>query len=397
MRLDLATCAAVLLASTASATGQQSKWRPDPTFGSDVLAGMGMINVAISQLTSGAGHDTKKCSLRTAVVRREWSTMSNSERTAYTNAVLCLATKPSKSPAGFAAGAKNRYDDFVAHHVNSTLNIHGTANFLAWHRLFVWNYEEALRNECGYKGYQPYWNWGKSASDPVNSAYFDGSAYSMGGNGVFAAHNCTNALPSGVNCIPPGSGGGCVKTGPFKNWTVNISPTAPTSDAAQVPATGFLAYEPRCLSRDISQWVSSRWLTDAGITDLIANNKEMGPFQDTMQGVVDGTPFLDGFYGVHAGGHYTIGGDPGGDFFVSPGDPMFWLHHGQIDRTWWIWQNQDLKNRQNAIAGSIYLFNDPPLPLGTLNDWMDMGACGKSATIGDVMDTQGEFMCYIYL
>lgn len=67
MRFDLTTCA-VLLASTASAT----TWRPDPTFGSDVLAGMGMIKVAISQLTSGAGLDTKKCSLRTAVVRREW-------------------------------------------------------------------------------------------------------------------------------------------------------------------------------------------------------------------------------------------------------------------------------------------------------------------------------------
>lgn len=55
--------------------------------------------------------------------------MSNSERTAYSNAVLCLATKPSKSPAGFAAGAKNRYDDFVAHHVNNTLTIHGTVSY----------------------------------------------------------------------------------------------------------------------------------------------------------------------------------------------------------------------------------------------------------------------------
>lgn len=73
MRFDLTTCA-VLLAGTASATTAttQSKWRPDPTFGTDVLAGMGMINVAINQLTSGVGFDTSKCSLRNAVVRREW-------------------------------------------------------------------------------------------------------------------------------------------------------------------------------------------------------------------------------------------------------------------------------------------------------------------------------------
>lgn len=56
--------------------------------------------------------------------------------------------------------------------------------------------------------------------DPVNSPVFDGSAYSMSGNGAYETHNCTNALFSQtdppLNCIPPGQGGGCVKTGPFK-------------------------------------------------------------------------------------------------------------------------------------------------------------------------------------
>jgi tyrosinase len=37
--------------------------------------------------------------------------------------------KPSISPAGFAAGAKSRYDDFVALHMNQTLSIHGTVGF----------------------------------------------------------------------------------------------------------------------------------------------------------------------------------------------------------------------------------------------------------------------------
>jgi hypothetical protein len=35
--------------------------------------------------------------------------------------------------------------------------------------------------------------------------------------------------------------------------------------------------------------------------------------------------------------HYTIGGDPGGDLFTSPGDPAFWAHHSQMDRMWTIW------------------------------------------------------------
>jgi len=41
--------------------------------------------------------------------------------------------------------------------------------------------------------------------------------------------------------------------------------------------------------------------------------------------------------GPHGGIHYTIGGDPGGDFFTSPGDPAFWVHHGMMDRVWAIW------------------------------------------------------------
>jgi hypothetical protein len=27
--------------------------------------------------------------------------------------------------------------------------------FLPWHRYYLWHYENALRTECGYKGYQP--------------------------------------------------------------------------------------------------------------------------------------------------------------------------------------------------------------------------------------------------
>jgi hypothetical protein len=55
-------------------------------------------------------------------------------------------------------------------------------------------------------------------SDPINSPYFDGSPYSMSGNGKYEPHNYTNALPSNLNCIPPGQGGGCVKSGPFKEY-----------------------------------------------------------------------------------------------------------------------------------------------------------------------------------
>ena len=305
-------------------------------------------------------------------------------------------SKPSHNDPAEVPGAKSRYDDFLAVHINQTLSIHGTANFLSWHRFFTWTYEQALRTECGYKGYQPYWNWGRWALDPLSSPIFDGTATSMGGNGAYQAHNCTNGLPTGLNCIPPGNGGGCIASGPFKNMTVNMGPISPTlAEPEVVPAPSFYAYNPRCVKRDVSSWVSSRWTTDQNSTDLIVQNGEIGSFQTVMQG-----DFANGVYGVHTGGHFTIGGDPGGDLFASPGDPAFYLHHAQIDRTWWIWQNQDPEQRTTAIAGTITLNNNPPSRNGTLEDLIDLGVNADAITIGEVMSTTGITagpLCYIYV
>lgn len=71
--------------------------------------------------------------------------------------MLCLQATPAKTPSELAPGAKTRYDDFVVAHINQTFYIHNNANFLGWHRYFTWSYEQALRNECGYTGAQPYW------------------------------------------------------------------------------------------------------------------------------------------------------------------------------------------------------------------------------------------------
>ena len=80
-----------------------------------------------------AQNDKKRgtCNLSNVAVRREWNSLSRNERKEYTDAVLCLQKKQTKTPATLIPGARSRFDDWVGTHVNQTMNIHYTGTFLS--------------------------------------------------------------------------------------------------------------------------------------------------------------------------------------------------------------------------------------------------------------------------
>lgn len=243
--------------------------------------------------------------------------------------------------------------------------------------------------------YGRYWNWGLYAKDPVSSPIFDGSAYSMSGDGAPIPNKGPITLTLGDFApvyLPPGNGGGCVESGPFKDMKVNLGPVnLPLNDGSVLTGSG-LEYNPRCLKRDISAKVNSAYANATSIVNLILKNKNINDFQMVMQGVPG-----SGSIGVHGGGHYTLGGDPAGDVFVSPGDPVFYLHHGMIDLVWWTWQNLDYKNRRDAISGTGTFLNGPPSPDTTLDDVIDLGyAGGGPITMRELMSVHDGPFCYIY-
>ena len=99
---------------------------------------------------------------------------------------------------------------------------------------------------------------------------------------------------------------------------------------------------------------------------------------------------------VHGGGHFTISGYPGGDFYFSALEPAFYLHHGNIDRLWFIWQNLDWANRQ-GIMGTNTMFNQPPTPKAVLTDPMRFEPIHRDNQIKNAIDTVGgEPLCYVY-
>ena len=77
------------------------------------------------------------------------------------------------------------------------------------------------------------------------------------------------------------------------------------------------------------------------------------------------------------------------DFFSSPGDPLFWFHHGMVDRIWWIWQMQDPENRMNVLP------ENPPA-----DDFIDLNWTASRVNTWDQNDSiggNGGQYCYIYV
>ncbi|KAK3386328.1 hypothetical protein B0T20DRAFT_398137 [Sordaria brevicollis] len=349
----------------------------------------------------------KQCPPGKLKIRKEWGALTKSERLEYIQAVQCLQAKPSRYPSSLAPGAKSRFDDFVTTHINQTMTAHYTGNFLGLHRYFTFLYEQALRDECGYRGTQPYWDWAKTAETGLSSSpIFDGSATSMSGNSIFIPNQGDIVLgaiagsPLPPVYLPAGTGGGCVTSGPFANMTVNLGPVAldvPGGGPQASNPAGPLAYNPRCLVRDLTDAINQRYANASSIAFLLSQ-PNIDAFQMIMQGI-PGT----GDIGVHGGGHYSLGGDPGRDVAVSPGDPAFYLHHAMIDKVWWMWQMVDAEKRVygengTAVAGTRTFMNMPESEETTLDDEVDFGyAAGPKRKLRELMSVVEGPFCYAYV
>ena len=92
------------------------------------------------------------------------------------------------------------------------------------------------------------------------------------------------------------------------------------------------------------------------------------------------------------------------DTYSSPSDPVFFMHHANVDRIWHDWQITDRKNRLYQLSYPAYpitpLLNpDPALDkniTGGLDYPVSVGKLGPDVVINDLMDTKAGFLCYEY-
>ncbi|POS77600.1 hypothetical protein DHEL01_v204017 [Diaporthe helianthi] len=323
------------------------------------------------------------CTLETAAVRKEWGSLTTSERSNYIDAVLCVQNLPSQLNL---AGTKSRYDDFAATHINLTRSVHNNGVFFHWHRHFAYLWESLLRDECGYQGYQPYWNWALWP-DLAASPIFDGSMTSLGGNGEpIVDRPQTTTGPNG-QILPVGTGGGCIHSGPFANMTVTMGPF-PSTEMREGLRSNWSDYSPRCLSRDLNQF--GYQFTNQTMIDLALKQPNIGAFTEFVDVGVTGAQF-----GPHTGGHYSVGGVMR-DVFASPFEPAFFLHHTMVDKLWHDWQIIDFPERQFQYNGTSTVFNGNSTPPVSNETEIFFLSVGKTMRVKDVVNTLGGPYCYRY-
>ena len=272
-------------------------------------------------------------------VRKNWVTLTETERQNFLQAVVLLKDAEAFSGAGYS-----RYDMFVLIHFMiesvSTTGFpgydagHGLPHFLAWHRKFLLDFEDALNDvHPGHNIAIPYWDWTDTAglSDEILT---DTSA----------------ALGVELGLSPNGGvagGGGAVRSGFFafdRPGTGTNPTTLPGWWPASLPGwrirtdldlDGTLGAS---LVRDIGTIGGASWSlpNQAGIVALLG----LPDFVDISGPVTGFWVDLEG--GVHADGHNQF--SAGGLFahmshmYASVNDPMFWLHHSNVDRMWAMYQ-----------------------------------------------------------
>ncbi|KAI1845478.1 hypothetical protein JX265_012423 [Neoarthrinium moseri] len=296
-------------------------------------------------------------------VRVEWRTLTTVERAEYITAVKCLATKPS-----ILGLNSTLYDDFPWVHSQLNLDIHFVAQFLPWHRVFLQQYENALRSACGYSGLMPYWDWTQDAYRLPYSPLLDPSpnatAFSFGGNGAGECGFVPPTRPNPLLC--------CITSGPF----VDLRPKY------------FNNYEqPHCLNRFFSNITQNDgWNGQAYAPEMIANITANNTKFETFWQALESTP--------HGAVHGSLGGDMVPQ--TSPNDPLFFMHHAQVDRLWWLWQQADPTARILDYSGNKFAAYTGDDTRASLDDIMTFKGLNPNITVQSAMSTDSSDLCYRY-
>ncbi|KAJ1562215.1 hypothetical protein HK096_000965 [Nowakowskiella sp. JEL0078] len=282
-------------------------------------------------------------------VRPNWTDLTEAQKQAYLAAVLALKARTKNTVIPYNDPSKLSYDDFVQIHWDASAFAHGNDVFWPWHRLFLLRYEQALQT-VDPSVIVAYWDTAAISQAPEKSEVF-GSSY-FGGTGISPNY--------------------CVTTGKFANWKAVV----PTS---------------HCLSRKF----------DGGsgkINAFYSSDATFGLLETSLYGTAR--------KGYESGPHGRVHNGISGDMaqMYSTNDPLFFIHHSNVDRYWSIWQScpawaynydgvastvltpfslkvSDVLDKQSGLNGFCYTYTTPATNL-------NLAKCPVSTTTTAVASTQ---------
>jgi tyrosinase len=263
-----------------------------------------------------------------------WSLAANDPViTAYADAVAAMQAKPPSDPTGWAYQAAIHGTHAASPLAQWNQCRHGTWFFVSWHRMYLYFFERIVRAQVIANGGPntwalPYWNYdGGGTHNTLPLAFRDPTRADGSPNPLYVARrksaiNAGAGLPSSI--------------------------TSPTFALGRPTFTGASEF-----GGDVTSPLGQFW---------------------SQTGRLEQTP--------HNDVHVAIGGLMG-DPDSAAQDPIFWLHHANIDRLWWLWQQQHSDPSDAAWTGQSFGF-------------MDVGGGPASLTAAGVEDTVSQ-LDYAYI
>ena len=291
-------------------------------------------------------------------VRRSVTSLNAQQRADLVAALLKLKETPSPFDARCPGeGCLSYYDQFVQWHVelimceatdpvdlNKRMRGHLGPIFLPWHRKMLLLLEEALRSVSGEDITIPYWDWTDPASvDSIFATDF------MGGDGDPAEGYAVTSGPfrreTWPFAITGGGTLGAIESTPYLSRHLGAMTDLPTR-ADVTAALGIGTYDVAPFTEDSDPNRSFR--------NRLEGIGEAKPIETPGLCAPDGTggvlPWPIAPTGMHNLVHFWTGGSVGPSLDtpyavgtmsavpVSPNDPVFFLHHANVDRIWAQWQ-----------------------------------------------------------
>lgn len=248
-----------------------------------------------------------------ATIRENQATLSPSKQMAFRNAIVQLVQE-----GKYLALTRDHMD--MSHNMHGTMGEVGLYRFLGWHRRYLVEFElelqradTILRPGAADKLGIPYWRW----QDPF-PPWLDGFLPAMD-------PNTGSAPPGRKNAPPPAKANGA----------------------------------------DIDIIVNHFSIQHTGFT----GENDYAKFTYGIEGWgkrADGTKLP-----AHNHGHSWIGGIMN-NTRTSPTDPMFWLHHAEIDRLWQVWRQTNSTPRPRLTGADLIM--DPWAE--AYDDLVDIAALG---------------------